>query len=176
MGIEKKAEDKNKTEQSSVGDSCCSGTTCCDSKSVTDTKVSSGKGKEGKALKKIEDLPEEKKGVIKVKDDDDFEEIVSFAKEKGIPVLIDFSATWCGPCKALKPDFEKLATSEKYNGFILFVEVDVDKCSETAENLKAVALPTIVFLDANGEEDQEKRLAMTKIDETVIEEKILSNL
>ena len=111
-----------------------------------------------------------------MKDDDDFERTVSFAKEKGIPVLIDFSANWCGPCKALKPDFEKLATSEDYSGSILFVEVDVDECSETQEKLEAFALPTIVLINSNGEEDRQKRLAMTKIDQAVIEEKILSTL
>ena len=108
--------------------------------------------------------------------DEEFNLIMDDAKKERIPVVIFFSATWCVPCRAFKPDFEKLAASEDYGGSILFVEVDVDECPETVEKLEAFALPTIVLINSNGEEDKQKRIAKTKIDQAVFEEKILSTL
>ena len=90
--------------------------------------------------------------------------------------MVDFSAKWCAPCQALKPDFEKLATSEKYSGSLLFVEVDVDECQDTQGSFEVFSLPTIVFIASNGEQDKDKKLALSKIDEALIEEKILSKV
>ena len=109
------------------------------------------------------------------KDDKEFNLTMDDAKKERIPVVIFFSATWSVPCRAFKPQFE-LAASEDYGGSILFVEVDVDECPETREKFEAFALPTIVLINSNGEEDKQKRIAKTKIDQAVFEEKILSTL
>ncbi|KAB0356155.1 hypothetical protein FD754_000311 [Muntiacus muntjak] len=57
-----------------------------------------------------------------------FQEALNSAGEK--LVVVDFSATWCGPCKMIKPFFHSL--SEKYSN-VVFLEVDVDDCQDVGE-------------------------------------------
>jgi thioredoxin 1 len=68
-------------------------------------------------------------------------------KESGQkPVVVDFHATWCGPCKMIAPMFESL--DRNYNSAIVFVKVDVDEANDIAEKYKVSALPTfMVFWD-----------------------------
>ena len=66
----------------------------------------------------------------------------------GIPktgnVVIDFYATWCGPCKRVAPMFQDL--SEKYSAQIVFFKVDVDESPELVNLFDISAMPTFVFL------------------------------
>jgi putative thioredoxin len=64
------------------------------------------------------------------------------------PVLVDFWATWCGPCKTLGPLLEKLAG--EYNGSFQLAKVDVDKEQEIAAAFQIRSVPT-VFLVKNGQ-------------------------
>ncbi|EHB11923.1 Myotubularin-related protein 13 [Heterocephalus glaber] len=57
-------------------------------------------------------------------------------------VVVDFSATWCGPCKMIKPFFHSL--SEKYSN-VLFLEVDVDDCQDIAAECEVKCMPTFQF-------------------------------
>lgn len=59
------------------------------------------------------------------------------------PVIVDFWAGWCNPCKQLAPEFEKLAT--KYEGKIKFVKVDVDRSPSAAKACGVMSLPTLVY-------------------------------
>ena len=59
------------------------------------------------------------------------------------PVLVDFSATWCGPCKALAPTLEELAG--EYSGKMKFFGVDVDDARETARRFRISSVPTMLF-------------------------------
>jgi thioredoxin 1 len=61
-------------------------------------------------------------------------------------VVIDFYATWCGPCKKLTPEFKNL--SEKYEN-ITFLKVDVDEAEELAKHYEVSALPSIIFIKNN---------------------------
>ncbi len=61
-------------------------------------------------------------------------------------VVVDFFATWCGPCKHIAPKFEEL--SKVYPSFT-FLKVDVDESAELAETFNIRAMPTFVFLQ-NG--------------------------
>ncbi|CCA74139.1 related to TRX2-thioredoxin II [Serendipita indica DSM 11827] len=58
--------------------------------------------------------------------------------------VIDFHATWCGPCKMIAPTFEKLA--QQYAGKVNFVKVDVDEAQEVAQKYSVTAMPTFIFL------------------------------
>lgn len=58
-------------------------------------------------------------------------------------VVCDFTASWCGPCKRIAPDYKKLAEEFKMNGGnVVFVKIDVDENEETAEKCKISAMPT----------------------------------
>jgi thioredoxin 1 len=58
-------------------------------------------------------------------------------------VIIDFFATWCGPCKKIAPVYEELA--KKYDT-VTFLKVDVDESQEIASQFDISAMPTFVFL------------------------------
>lgn len=60
------------------------------------------------------------------------------------PAIIDFYATWCGPCKALSPILEKVA--EKYEGKIYVYKIDVDKESELSQVFNIRSVPTLLFV------------------------------
>ena len=58
--------------------------------------------------------------------------------------LIDFNATWCGPCKMMAPVFEEL--SEEYAGKIDFYSVDTDQSPELARKFRVVSIPAIAMV------------------------------
>ena len=60
-----------------------------------------------------------------------------------IPVLIDFSAEWCGPCKMLAPIFDSL--SNKYNGNVKFIKLDIDSNRTISSKLGIMGVPTIIL-------------------------------
>lgn len=60
-----------------------------------------------------------------------------------IPVLVDFSAEWCGPCKALAPTLEALAA--EYQGKVKFVTVDIDDARNTAARFNVTSVPTMMI-------------------------------
>ena len=60
------------------------------------------------------------------------------------PVLIDFYAQWCGPCKMMAPIIDDIA--REYNGKLKVVKVDVDESGETAARFGVTAMPTFVVV------------------------------
>lgn len=66
-------------------------------------------------------------------------------------VVVDFTATWCGPCRNIAPLFEQLPA--KYPKAV-FLKVDVDKCSETASSQGVSAMPTFIFYRARTKIDR----------------------
>ena len=75
------------------------------------------------------------------------EQFINEAKKSAVAV-VDFSATWCGPCRMLAPVVE--AVSEEYAGQVDFYNVDVDDCPELAMQYKVQSVPCLVLMK-NGE-------------------------
>lgn len=70
----------------------------------------------------------------------DFDKVLDEAGDK--LVVVDFTATWCGPCQRIAPDFAALADEFKD---VVFVKVDVDDNAETAQCCDVSAMPTFQF-------------------------------
>lgn len=66
------------------------------------------------------------------------------------PSVVDFTASWCGPCQKMKPIFHALAKDfrDDYN----FITIDIDENPELAHKYQVQAVPTFVFLDEDGNE------------------------
>lgn len=100
--------------------------------------------------------------VIKVNDSTFEQEVLN----SNIPVLIDFYADWCGPCKMLSPTVDEVASE---NDDIKVVKIDVDESQEVAIKYQIMSIPTLVVIK-NGKEvnrsvgviDKEEILSMIK--------------
>jgi thioredoxin 1 len=70
-----------------------------------------------------------------------YDEIVAQAN---LPVVLDFGATWCGPCKKLEPIIEELGLEK--NGSVLMAKVDVGEAPAIAQKFGVMGVPTVIFL------------------------------
>jgi thioredoxin 1 len=70
------------------------------------------------------------------------------ALKSNVPVLVDFWAEWCMPCRALAPTIEELAKT--YAGKVKVGKLDTDKNQKTAMNYQITAIPTVILLQ-NGQ-------------------------
>lgn len=71
------------------------------------------------------------------------EEFKTLLQEKGV-ILVDFFATWCGPCKMIGPVIEKVAG--KYEGKVKVVKIDIDQEKELAAEYEVQTVPTILVI------------------------------
>jgi thioredoxin 1 len=68
--------------------------------------------------------------------------------EGKLPVIIDFYASWCGPCRQLSPRVEEIA--KEYAGKIIVYKVDTDAEQELSQNMGIQSLPTLLFIPMKG--------------------------
>ena len=83
----------------------------------------------------------------------DFEEVVLKSDK---PVLVDFNATWCGPCRMLKPTLEELAAERPD---VEIVGIDVDENRDLAEDYGVFSIPCLVLFKDGAEADRSVGLA-----------------
>ena len=69
-----------------------------------------------------------------------------------VPVVLDFWAEWCPPCRALAPTFEELAGS--YAGAVKFLKLNVDENSEVPQRYGIKGIPTLIVFDAGREAER----------------------
>eukprot|EP00092_Neocalanus_flemingeri_P019837 GFUD01021488.1.p1 GENE.GFUD01021488.1~~GFUD01021488.1.p1 ORF type:complete len:229 (-),score=87.61 GFUD01021488.1:208-894(-) len=79
--------------------------------------------------------------VYSVESMDDFNSQLAAAGDK--LVVVDFHATWCGPCKMIAPHLEEMSHTMKD---VVFLKVDVDECEDIAAKYKVSAMPTFIFI------------------------------
>ena len=70
--------------------------------------------------------------------EENFNELLNMGK----PVMVDFGATWCGPCKALAPRIEEI--EKEYEGRAVIGTADVDECSDLAAKFRIRNVPTVL--------------------------------
>ena len=97
--------------------------------------------------------------MAKVITNTNFEELIAGDK----PVMIDFWATWCGPCRILSPTVDEIA--DEYADVITVAKCNVDDAEEIAMQFRIMSTPTLIFLK-NGEV-VDKRVGVVSKDEIV---------
>ena len=87
-----------------------------------------------------------------------------------IPVLVDFWATWCGPCRMIAPSIEELA--QEYEGRAKVVKVNVDHAQKTAQGFGIRSIPTLLIFKDGKQAEQ----LVGAVPKNAIEDKLKSVL
>ncbi|SLM30748.1 Thioredoxin-1 [Desulfamplus magnetovallimortis] len=100
--------------------------------------------------------------IIEIEDDAFEQEVL----KSTIPVLVDFWAPWCGPCRAIAPTIEEL--QKTYDGKMKFVKVNVDENPISPSKYGIQAIPTLIFFkDGEVSEQITGMVAKAKLEDTI---------
>lgn len=86
--------------------------------------------------------------VVNINDENFDQEVL----ESTLPVVVDFGAEWCGPCKRLAPVIEELAGD--FDGKAKIATLDVDESKQSASKFNIMSVPTLIFFKAGKPVDQ----------------------
>ena len=97
---------------------------------------------------------EKKAAVVELSESTFNEKVYDMTKEGleylgELPAIVDFTATWCGPCQRISPILEELA--KEYDGKIVIYKVDIDKNRDLATAFNISSIPAIMYIPLNGE-------------------------
>jgi len=101
--------------------------------------------------------------MIEVKTAEEFKKEVLEAE---VPVIVDFWASWCQPCKILGPIVEELA--KDYDGRVKIVKVNVDEARELVQIHQVMSIPTVVFFKQGQARDR----SIGAVPKTILAEKL----
>ena len=87
------------------------------------------------------------------------------------PAIVDFTASWCGPCQRIAPILEELA--KEYKGKIVIYKVDVDKCEDLARAFNISSIPALLFIPMEGQPEMIVGLRSKEAYKSDIEKKLL---
>jgi len=114
---------------------------------------------------------------IKLTTQDFKEKVFNYEVEKewkfqgNLPVIIDFYADWCGPCKMVAPVLEEL--SEEYDGQLVIYKVDTEAEMELAAVFGIQSIPTFLFIPVKGQPMMQPGAFPKKVFKQVIDERLL---
>lgn len=118
--------------------------------------------KDKPAKKKADSKPEKVKKVehgssVEVSDSAEFK---AYLAKDNTPVVVDFYATWCTPCKMMNPVYKKVA--ERFDGKVKFFKVNIDNIQDLPQEYFVQGVPTFLFLDSKGNEIDREVGAMSE--------------
>jgi thioredoxin 1 len=85
-----------------------------------------------------------KPALLHIDSEEEFDKMLTDAGNR--VVIVDFFATWCGPCKMIAPQFQSMSDQPQYQGKAVFAKVDVDKVAEIAARYSIRSMPTFLLL------------------------------
>ena len=80
------------------------------------------------------------------------ENFADFIQNSEVPVLVDFWATWCGPCRMIAPIVEEI--SDTYDGRLNVCKVDVDEAEQVAMQFGIMSIPTLMIFKDGAEQER----------------------
>jgi len=101
-----------------------------------------------------------------------YDTVPEWKYQGNLPAIIDFYADWCGPCKMVAPVLEEL--SKEYEGRMVIYKVNTDVEQELSAVFGIQSIPTILFIDANGEPMMQPGAFPKHVFKKIIEEKLLA--
>lgn len=100
--------------------------------------------------------------VLEVNDQNFENEVI----KAGTPVVVDFWAPWCGPCRMLAPVTEKLA--DAYSGKVKFCKINVDENPEMSKKYQVMSIPLVLFFKDGKQKDS----SLGAVPETMLKPKV----